>query len=147
MWSHYGEKHNGICLGFDLLHSWTLPISYEAKRLLDAAEDERSTDYKDLGRRLLTTKYEEWEYEKEVRMIIKLNDAIREKGHYFLPFCHALRLRQVIIGARSSLFPKDIKSKISPQDRKVRTIKSRLAFRSFKVVKNRSIRALLSGCA
>lgn len=33
LWSHYAEKHRGLCLGFDLRESTTQTVEYEDKRL------------------------------------------------------------------------------------------------------------------
>lgn len=78
-------------------------------------------------------------------MVIKLDDAVLDKKQYFLPFCNALQLKEVILGARSSLLPNDIESNIPSIDEGVRILKSRLAFRSFKIVQNRSVKPVISG--
>jgi hypothetical protein len=76
LWSHYADKHRGICLGFDVLDDWVLEISYQGKRLQEEVEGELPVqDHKTLGQKLLTTKYEHWRYENEVRMILKLEDC------------------------------------------------------------------------
>ena len=33
LWSHYADKHRGICLGFDVPRNVALPIAYDAARL------------------------------------------------------------------------------------------------------------------
>src|ERR1051325_180704 len=33
LWSHYANKHQGICLGFDLKRTTVKPVSYESERL------------------------------------------------------------------------------------------------------------------
>ena len=147
MWSHYGDRHNGLCLGFDLLNEWTFPVSYKGLRLKEEVESKLSQDQDSLGHMLLTTKYKHWKYEQEVRMVIRLKHAVSEKGLYFLPFCNALKFREIIIGARNSLVPLDIVSKIADEDSGVKITKSRMAFRSFRIVKNRSIKVVTSGRA
>jgi hypothetical protein len=36
MWSHYAEKHTGICLGFDVSRSAVQQVSYQDDRILAA---------------------------------------------------------------------------------------------------------------
>ena len=140
MWSHYGDRHRGLCLGFDLLDDWTFPISYKGLRLKEDTEKGLRENNGSLGHQLITTKYKHWEYEQEVRMIIRLEHAVKDRGLYFLPFCNALKLRDVIIGARNEMLPEEVSSKISNQDFKIQINKSRMAFRSFRIVINKSFK-------
>lgn len=140
MWSHYGDRHKGLCLGFELLDEWTFPISYKGLRLKSEAEKLLSAGSENFGNKLLTTKYKHWRYEQEVRMIIRLEHAVSDKGLYFLPFCDALKFCEVIIGARNDMMPERVCSKVSPEDTGVKVTKSRMAFRSFRIVRNRSIK-------
>lgn len=147
MWSHYGDRHRGLCLGFDLLNEWTFPISYEAERLLEEAVDVDAGDFEGLGHKLLLTKYEHWMYEEEVRMIVRLEDAVSESGLFFLPFCNGLRLKDAIIGARNKSMPTDIAQHIAPDESVVLVRKARLAFNSFKIVQDRSVKVIEAGSA
>ena len=141
LWSHYGDRHKGLCLGFDLLDEWTYEVGYQGERLSQKLENELSkNNHKTLGRKLLTTKYDHWRYEDEVRMILNLDDMVHKRGLYFLPFCNALRLREVIIGVRCDISRKDLKKAVSSEDKSVRLIKSRLAFRSYKIVRNKAVK-------
>ena len=75
MWSHYADSHHGFCIEFerdehnDLGNSeQCLPVVYQKEFpafTLDEIEDKKATA------RILTTKSEEWAYEKEWRMITK----------------------------------------------------------------------------
>lgn len=33
LWSHYADKHRGICLGFDILEKYGQPVRYSRSRL------------------------------------------------------------------------------------------------------------------
>src|SRR5262245_59683864 len=33
LWSHYGDRHRGMCLGFDLADQYVMPITYSPDRL------------------------------------------------------------------------------------------------------------------
>jgi hypothetical protein len=48
-------------------------------------------------------------------------------------------LKEIIIGARCNLLPVGFKEMLSSYGDKVKVIKSRLAFQSFKVVQNKSV--------
>ena len=37
LWSHYGDKHRGVCLGFDVPNAHIVHVSYNSSRLLAAA--------------------------------------------------------------------------------------------------------------
>ncbi len=104
MWSHYADRHRGMCLGFDV--DETLGISgirkvvYEAEKLkLD--DDLGSTEALPpaIQERLLVIKFKDWAYEKEWRVFVELSKTHQEGGLYFLPFDDArLRLREVVLG-------------------------------------------------
>jgi len=69
MWSHYGEKHHGMCLGFDIPREFTCRVKYEGRvqvigSLLELSQKEQG----DMFNRLSWTKYKGWSYEREVRL-------------------------------------------------------------------------------
>lgn len=80
MWSHYGEKHNGVCIGFDFPYSYEdkfiiCPIKYESE--LKPLDGECS-----LSRVILywlTTKSQRWSYEKEIRAISKATEKTKSE--------------------------------------------------------------------
>jgi len=77
MWSHYGDQHNGVCLGYSVparaagnLHK----ISYGGSRLIAASTVAAMLDGDDVARRevddaVLTKKARAWRYEREWRLI------------------------------------------------------------------------------
>ena len=40
MWSHYADKHMGICLGFDLCDGYLAPVQYVETRIKHSLENE-----------------------------------------------------------------------------------------------------------
>lgn len=71
MWGHYGNKHTGICIQFDVARDpevllGAVPVSY-------GTEYAKYNFYKDYDMNglgdILTNKYEDWRYEDEWRMI------------------------------------------------------------------------------
>jgi len=140
LWSHYADKHRGLGLGFDIPDEWAVEVSYTGARLKAEMEHSLPSERRNsFGHKLLTTKFSHWRYEKEVRIIIKKEDTHSEDGLHFLPYCNALRLREVIIGPRSSLTAAHITERIKSCSDDFEIIKARLAFRSFKVVRNRAL--------
>lgn len=140
LWSHYADKHQGIALGFDIPDNWAEEIKYRRTRLkAEELEHSLSSPNNSFGLHLLTTKFSHWRYEKEVRMLIRLRHSEAEDGRYFLPYCNALRLRELIIGARSELSITQVAEHIDHFPDEIEITKARLAFRSFKVVRNQAV--------
>ncbi|WP_439839487.1 DUF2971 domain-containing protein [Aeromonas caviae] len=96
MWSHYADQHKGLCIGYhsNLLSKMKFPnslklpitkeplkINYDNKKTFDYEFDfDYRTDNKLINsilRKVLTTKGDDWIYEKEHRFIIPVNFADR----------------------------------------------------------------------
>ena len=140
LWSHYAEKHRGVCLGFEVPKEKTIPISYSANRLEVDFERQLSKQTRDekLGLKLLTSKFNGWKYEDEIRLIVSLDQADLETGMYFYDFGPELLLKEVIVGARSDLSKSQIETAVTAEDASVTILKARLAFQTFTVVKQRN---------
>ncbi len=91
MWSHYANKHDGICIAYDFkksieLQTLALPIRYDNKRpIISENEVEYNNQEPIINRTSLTkllidsllVKSDSWKYENEWRVILpkeKLND-------------------------------------------------------------------------
>jgi len=138
LWSHYADKHRGVALGFEIPDVCLLPISYKAARLELELEKNMLKTGKvddDLGVKLLTTKFADWAYEDEVRMFLKPHETYEELGLHFYPFSSELTLKQVVIGARAAVSRKEVAAAIQPQDSDVEIISTRLAFKSFRIMR------------
>jgi len=96
LWSHYAEKHRGICLGFDMPLIPPSQVSYVDTRF-------PMPEYynQEFVRKLLFTKFKHWEYEEEYRVYISLNESI--DGLYFADFGNNLILKSIILGLESSI--------------------------------------------
>jgi hypothetical protein len=100
MWSHYGDQHKGVCIGYSVpdratgnLHK----ISYGGSRLIAASAVAAMLDGDDDARRkvddaVLTKKAIDWRYEREWRLI-------GPRG----PPPSPLELEEVVFGMRCSL--------------------------------------------
>ena len=89
-------------------------------------------------RQILTTKFKDWEYEDEVRIFLQLVDRDAPTGLYFQEFSESLALREVIIGPRCTLTKRAIQGQLAALGQ-IRVIKSRLAFKTFRVVENLAV--------
>ena len=137
LWSHYGEKHKGICLGFDLRRGDEVQeVSYVEKRLRMQDEDPHSIpeDLKDL---LLRTKFKGWEYEQELRRFVELSKAkqeqVKRRKLYFWPFGEDLRLKEVILGEQNDSL-EDIRKLTKDTNPDAVVFKTRKERRGFRIV-------------
>jgi hypothetical protein len=138
LWSHYADKHRGLCLGFDIPDEWAKQVKYRWTRLGPEPENYQPRNDKDtFGYKLLTTKFRHWEYEDEVRLIVQLKHAESEEQRYFLPYGNALKLREVVVGPRSSLLVTQLRDSIQSEHDSVSVYYAGLARRSFRVVRDR----------
>ncbi len=72
MWSHYADKHSGICVGFNFPHKYDEKfILCPVKYLNEMVPLEGNTDVLRTILYWLTTKSGRWAYEKEIRAITK----------------------------------------------------------------------------
>jgi hypothetical protein len=83
---------------------------------------------------LFRTKFEHWQYEDEVRRVVRLDEAVRQCGQYFWPFGQDLELIEVVAGPRCSVESSQLQHSLDEHDRDITLTKARLAFRSFEVV-------------
>lgn len=129
LWSHYADKHRGICLGFDVTDCELLELDYIDKPLRMKCSP-RSARF------LLRTKYSAWTYEEELRWVVKLKDLPSEDGLFFMPFSSELELKEVILGPRCSLPAKSIRELVAPINSEIQVKVARLDFSSFRVVES-----------
>lgn len=126
LWSHYAERHHGLCLGFDVSSDVFWPVHYVEER--PAIPQEFNTD--DI-KRLLFSKFSHWQYEQEYRAFISLREP---EGHfYFIYFSGKLRLAEVIVGARSTVSGGDVQLALGDRGKRVAVYRARCASRSFEM--------------
>jgi hypothetical protein len=138
MWSHYAEKHKGICLGFDVM-SECEKITYDEQRLkpsdigastLDEVTTQQLTE-------LLFRKFKAWEYEKEYRLICRLGLRDPVNNLYFLDFSENLVLKEVIVGCESSVKRQQIEAILGTRRSEIDYFKTRPAKREFTLVRDK----------
>lgn len=132
LWSHYGDKHRGVCLGFDVPDSLLGEVAYLSKRspLDGLLEQMKSAQPGPLFR----TKFEHWRYEGEIRRLVKLDEALEVNGHHFWPFGANLELKEVVAGGRCDVEESALQRALGARVRGVTLTQARLAFTKFEVV-------------
>ena len=129
LWSHYGDRHRGMALGFDLDATKCKKVKYVEER------PELQTIDLAVAHELLFTKYVDWKYEEEIRTFTNLNDIDPEKKLYFADFGEDCALREVIVGPLSDVTEHTLREALGDMNLEhVTLIKARLAFNSFRVV-------------
>jgi hypothetical protein len=141
LWSHYADKHRGICLGFDVPDHLLSPVDYTPNPLKVAHDGIRNRPQinQEFMDALLRTKFIDWKYEDEMRVFVQLDHKTIESGLYFYPFSENLTLREVVLGPRCDLPINSIRSLVANFGPEVFVIKSRIAFTKFKVLENRIV--------
>ena len=141
-WSHYAHGHRGLCLGFDVPDEAVGPVTYSENRI--AAKIDQLTAPRLLNEAtavsLLFTKFSHWSYENEVRAFVTLEDRDPDTNLYFAGFSDRLKLRDVIVGAASTITRAQVRDALGELASFVSAWKARLAFRSFRVVHQKNER-------
>lgn len=131
MWSHYADRHKGICLGFDIddEHQKTKVIYLNNRPSIPEKRDQ------DFGRQFLLTKHEDWKYEEEVRLFCTLDEEDQENDLYFQSFSDDLKLKTVIIGVLSNQTKASINNLLSTYSETVEVFKASLSKHEFKITR------------
>lgn len=139
LWAHYGDKHKGICLGFDIHGSHIKEVTYYPERMtIDLDMDKKFGGL--TIENLLCAKFVGWSYENEVRVIVprETKDA---SGLYFTAFEGNMELKEVILGPRSNLKPSQVSKYLCSYEYRVEVFQSRIAFTKYEVVKNKAVKS------
>jgi hypothetical protein len=139
MWSHYGERHRGICLGFDVPDEQPKEVTYRGEPLVvgnlaDAPTVEQLNMVVDLNG---YAKYDGWSYEKEVRIHGTRAEMDEETGKYFVKFGEQLKLKEVIAGARFPLSRRPIEEALRGYSEDVKIVKAARSARKFEIILDR----------
>jgi len=130
-WSHYANRHKGICLGFDVPIDCLEKVTYVNERVHHNGELNISDVME-----LMKTKYIDWKYEEEYRAFIELKED--ENGIYYSDFSDNLKLKRVVVGAESKLTRKDVDAALGDLSPDVEVFKARPAFKKFEITKNKN---------
>jgi len=133
MWSHYADKHRGICLGFDVDESIVDDVEYSCDRPeIDFSKRPAESDLQPL----LFLKSTDWAYEQEYRVWTRLENPVDVGGQqlYFEPFSEKLKLREIVVGPLCEVTRAQLEPLLTPYQDKPKLLKARHAFHSFAVV-------------
>jgi hypothetical protein len=140
LWSHYADKHRGICLGFDIPTDHLHAVNYTLKPMSvitpKSSNTPRTTE--DIIFELMRTKFIDWKYEDEMRLLIDIGNKPTEAGLHFKPFSKDLELKEIILGPRCELPISSIRNLAASYPYPIDVIKSRIAFTKFEVRINAS---------
>jgi hypothetical protein len=142
MWSHYGDRHKGICLGFDVADELAVPVEYVDDVLVEenithgdeATRMRNRAEYEKIIYRSFWAKCSGWCYEKEVRVHGEAKEKDEETGHYFMNFEGRLKLREVIAGARFPMTRKPIDDALKGYSEEVTVVKAGRSLKSFEII-------------
>lgn len=138
MWAHYADGQKGLCLGFDIPDpdrgedSDIMRVRYIGYPLKFSPDFDASKPQLQFARSVVSTKFKDWAYEEEIRIWANLQKE--SDGLHFVRFDDNLRLREVIVGARSSLSRKALTDVLAPCPDEVKIIKAREDYSSFRMV-------------
>jgi len=136
LWSHYADKHRGICLGFEVDDKYLTPVNYAKERIqirFKNSDPEQGLEL-DFVNEMLRTKYKHWVYEQETRIFLDLNEGTKENGLFFCSFSDELQLNEVILGPYCETPIEEIKNMVEKTNGPTKITKSRLGFTRFEVV-------------
>ncbi len=115
LWAHYADSFRGVCIEIEVdesivtLHD--INYTHEAPTVIYDRDDkfmgELLPDPEEWAVRSLTRKFEEWSYEKEIRILNNSSSSYIEVG---------IRVVSVIFGVNTSEMYQDIITKIIPNE-------------------------------
>jgi len=139
LWSHYSDNHKGIALVLEVPEKYLIHINYTAKRpelraknLVSALKSGGSKKFSNL---LLSTKYSGWRYENEARVLFDKSETYKKGSLEFYKLSETVKITGLIVGPLASTKKMEIERNI-PHGQSIQVTSSRLAFRSFRVVRN-----------
>lgn len=140
-WAHYGDKHKGICLGYEIKNEMLHKVRYRNKPpsvevALSTAQT--SSMLKEYAAATLT-KYKNWAYEKEFRHIVDLSSSevstreIKGGQHTFLDTSSIFKLEKIILGTYCLVTVKELQSTLQARFG-VKIMKSKISLTDYKIV-------------
>lgn len=136
LWGHYADKHKGIALRLEVNSNWATNVTYAKDRTqldISALMQKREEKAKQIMFQMLTTKYEQWAYEKEVRLQLEASDVFSEGEFDFYALGEDINITGLVLGPLNSTSTALIEENL-PFGKEVEVITTRIAFRSFNVV-------------
>lgn len=145
MWGHYAKNHTGVCLGIEIPKERVWQVDYHKDRLdsllnMTTSEAVCSGDF---IKKIVTTKFSDWAYEREWRYVKDLKYKDSKTGLYYEGFSPDFELREIIAGARCPRSLHKIRKQVFANTGAIRMFKVRAAFRTFNMVRQRDQEELI----
>ncbi|HQC42170.1 MAG TPA: DUF2971 domain-containing protein [Verrucomicrobiota bacterium] len=102
MWSHYAQAHEGICLKFDRTEDsnfFSQIVNVEYRKRVETDIAKYFLEYYKFSGDTISTKYSDWSYEKEVR-VIKTESMDFNCNNRFVKF-EPSALKEIIFGVKT----------------------------------------------
>ena len=128
LWSHYADKHKGICLEFEVSCTAFKKVDYIQCRIPWPDNPDKA-----FMERLLFTKFEDWRYEQEHRVFAELKEKIDDS--YYFDFSEELSLKSVIVGCQSDVTRTEISQALGILSKDVEVFKAKTNLNLFDVVR------------
>jgi hypothetical protein len=141
LWGHYGDKHKGIALGFDVTKEVANQVIYSNSLISIPVNpiSNKAAPTAKLVDNILRTKFKDWRYENEWRVFFDLKDEVEEVGMFFAQLNKDIQLKEIILGPNCTATVAKVLSILKDYGDEVQVMKSRIAFNSFRVVKDLSV--------
>lgn len=136
MWSHYSEKHTGLCLGFDVPRRMAEPIRYIDQPLREPVDPKKQLRgmAAEVLESALRCKHAGWSHEREWRLRLRLDAPV--DGIYYKDFDDELHLREVIMGPRCSLELDEVQRAVSNPPMDVEIFRAQASHGAFEVCRH-----------
>lgn len=133
-WAHYADRHAGLCLGFDIAVDLLREVSYVDGRFDNFSFPDSDKEDEWAGK-VLGTKFNQWSYEKEVRVFADLKD--RQGRFYFKEFDDFMALKEVQVGFNCSITRVEL-SELLRGYSGINFFKVRPSFGKFEMIENKN---------
>lgn len=138
-WSHYADRHKGLCLGFEIPNENLRQVSYVQSRPVWPKQDVTPIDLNTSEKshivdQLLYTKFAHWSYEDEYRLFTSKLSKDPDGDHY-VNFNENLQLSKVMVGARCDVTRKELNAALGNLAGSIEAFKVRPAFHDFRIVR------------
>ena len=130
LWAHYADSHRGLCLGFDIDEEQAAKVNYvREKKALSSVEEFVSDRDDSTMYYALTTKFDDWSYERERRVFCRIDSSMPEHQIQFEPFGEIFNLKTVILGLRCQISVSEIRKILDPPVEIVQACKANSEFK------------------
>ncbi|EKO3388941.1 DUF2971 domain-containing protein [Vibrio fluvialis] len=141
MWGHYADKHKGIVLELEVPKGKLIIIKYRRQRpvidIHQLVNDIKKSPNSLQLNKILNIKYYDWHYEKEVRLEFGTDQVFNVGEHDFVEIGRDVKIVGLHLGPLNQTKISEIEDAI-PCDKSIMVTKLRMAFKTFKVVNDRS---------